>query len=137
MPHIKQIDRHHNRRKLQTSKTHLMRHQWLLQTLRRLRKPKARPEIYGHGRNLKSPDKVPTYAALEAFPSRLGFYAVTCPTENVCPGAPEEDVREDDEDEESQDLEGEAAEEDVVCWPGVFSVALRVTDECGAYHLDG
>jgi len=114
-----------------------MRHQRLLQTLRRLRKPKARPEIHGHGRNLKGSDKVPAYAPFDTFPSGLGFDAVARPAENVRPCAPEEDVGEDDEDEEGQDLEGETAEEDVVCWPWIFSVAFCVADECRSYHLDG
>src|SRR5262249_28083442 len=137
MPSIKQINRHHNWRKLQTPKEHLMRHQRLLQALGRLGKPKASPEIHGHSRNLKRPDKVPAYAAFNTFASGLGFDAVTCLAENVRPCAPEEDVCEDDEDEESKDLEGEAAEEDVVCWSRVFPVAFCVADECGACHLDG
>ena len=114
-----------------------MRHQRLLQALRSLRKPKARPEVHGHCSNLKSPNKIPTYATLDSFSSSLGFDAITCPTEYVRPCAPEENVRKDNENQESQDLESETTEEDVICWSRVFSVTLCVTDECGANHLDG
>lgn len=143
MPTIKQKHGNNDGRKLKTAEENFMGHQKLLQALRRLSQPKARPQIDGERSNVKRPQEIPadSAAALHGVVGirvRLGAQSLDARHRVAADGLPcaeQEDVCDDDEDEESEDLEGETGEEDVVRRAGIVSVAFCDANEGGARDL--
>lgn len=116
MPAVEEIDCNNHRRKLKTPKEDLMRHQELLQPLRRLSKPKASPQINCQRRNVECTQEVPANGADDLVHGILGIRVRRFSpkslntgnriTANILARSEEEDVYEDDEEEERENLEG-------------------------------
>ena len=116
MPDVKQPNRRHHGRKLQHPEIHLVRAQVAKHALRRLRQPKASPEVDADRGRHQGKDEPLDAAQRLASP-------------------PEEDGQQDAEDAEGADLKCQSAEQDRVGRFGTFPVGLGLADHGRPRHL--